>query len=89
MSDEDPKDTASVTDTREEIVLPAGLIVGQAPSEVLDVTRNKRAANETTSASNKVNNGGTTENFDADTREDVLPAGLIVPQATCDNLDAT
>jgi hypothetical protein len=28
MSDEDPKDTDSVTDTREEDVLSAGLIVG-------------------------------------------------------------
>jgi hypothetical protein len=89
MSDEDPKDTDSVTDTREEDVLPAGLIVGQAASDVLDVTRNKRAANEETSASNEVKNSGTTEYFDADTMEDVFPAELIVAQATCDNIDAT
>jgi hypothetical protein len=89
MSDGDPKDTDLVTDTREEDVLPAGLIVAQAASDVLDPTLNKRAANEETSASNKVKNGGTTEYSDADTREDLFPAGLIVAQATCDNLDAT
>jgi hypothetical protein len=60
MSDEDPKDTALVTDTREEDVLPEGLIVEQAASDVLDPTLNKRAANEETSASNEVKNGGTT-----------------------------
>jgi hypothetical protein len=89
MIDEDPKDTDSVTDTREEDVLPAGLIVGQAASDVLDLTRNKRAANKEMSASNEVKNIDTTECFDADTREYVFPAGLIVAQATCDNLDAT
>jgi hypothetical protein len=41
------------------------------------------------SASNEVKNGGTTEYSDADTREDFFPAGLIVAQATCDNLEAT
>jgi hypothetical protein len=70
-------------------VLPAGLIVGQAESDVLDLTQNKNAANEETSASNEVKNGGTTEYFDADTREDVFPAGFIVAQDTCENLDAT
>jgi hypothetical protein len=45
MSDKNTKATASVTNTREEDVLPAGLIVGQAASDVLDPTRNKRAAN--------------------------------------------
>jgi hypothetical protein len=89
MSDGDPKDTDLVTDTREEDVLPAGLIVAQAARDVFDPTLNKRAANEETSASNEVKNGGTTEYFDADTREDVFPAGLIVAEATCDNLDAT
>jgi hypothetical protein len=89
MSEEDPKDTASVTDTREEDVFPVGLIVGQATSDLLDINRNKRAANKETSASNEVNNGGTSEHFDAETREDVFPTGLIVDQATCDNLDAT
>jgi hypothetical protein len=89
MIDEDPKDTASFTDTREEDVLPAGLIVGQAASDILDLTRNKRAANEEMSAPNEVKNGGTTEYFDADTRENMFPEGLIVAQATCDNLDAT
>jgi hypothetical protein len=89
INDEDPKDTASVTDTSEEDVLPAGLIVGQAAIDVLDVTRNKRAANEEMSTSNEVNDGGTSEHFDAGTREDVFTTGLIVAQATCDNLDAT
>jgi hypothetical protein len=89
MSNKDPKDTASVTDTWEEDVLSAGLIVGQAASDVLDVTQNKRAANEAKSPSNEVNNGGTTEHFNADTREYVLPAGLIFAQATCDNLHGT
>jgi hypothetical protein len=89
MSDEDPKDTALVSDTREEDVLPAGLIVAQAASDVLDPTLNKRAANEETSASNEVKNGGTTEYSYADTREDLSPAGLIVAQATRDNLDTT
>jgi hypothetical protein len=89
MSDEDPKDTALVSDTREEDVLPAGLIVAQAASDVLDPTLNKRAANEETSASNEIKNGGTTEYSDADTREDLSPAGLIVAQVTRDNLDTT
>jgi hypothetical protein len=89
MSYEDPKDTALVSDTREEDVIPAGLIVAQAASDILDPTLNKRAANEETSASNEVKNGGTTLYSDADTREDLSPAGLIVAQATCDNLDAT
>jgi hypothetical protein len=70
-------------------VLPAGLIVGQAAIDVLDPTRNKRAANEETSAFDEVKNGGTTLYLDADTREDVFPAGLIVAQATHDNIDAT
>jgi hypothetical protein len=87
MSDEDPKETALVYDTREENVLPARLIVAQAASDVLDPTLNKRAANEETSTSNEVKNGGTTEYSDADTREDFSPAGVIVAQATCDNLD--
>jgi hypothetical protein len=89
MSDEDPKDTYLVSDTREEDVLPAGLIVVQAASDVLDPTLNKRAANEETSASNEIKNGGTTEYSDADTREDLSPAGLIVAQVTRDNLDTT
>jgi hypothetical protein len=70
-------------------LLLAGFIVGQAASDVLDVTQNKRAVNEATRASNEVNNGGMSEFFDADTTKDVLPAGLIVAQAICDNLDAT
>jgi hypothetical protein len=89
MSDKDPKYTALVSDTREKYVLPAGLIVAQAARDVFDPTLNKRAANEETSASNEVKNGGTTEYSDADTREDFSPTGLIVAQATCDNIDAT
>jgi hypothetical protein len=88
MSDKDPKDTDLVTDTMEEDVLPEELIVAQAASDILDPTLNKRAANEETSASNEVKNGGTTEYSDADTREDLSPAGFIVAQETCDNLDA-
>jgi hypothetical protein len=103
MSDEDPKYTASVADTREEYVLPAGLIVGQATRDILDVTQAMSASNEfnnqathdvlditqATSATNEVNNQATSENLDAITGEDVILAGLIVAQATIDDLDAT
>jgi hypothetical protein len=60
ISDKDPKDTSLVSDKREEDVLPAGLIVAQAAIDVLDPTLNKRAANEETSTSKEVKNGGTT-----------------------------
>jgi hypothetical protein len=103
MSDEDPKDTDSVADTREEDVLPAGLIVGQATSDALNVTQVTSTANEVknqptsdfldvthaTSAANEVKNQPTSENLDADTREDMVPAGFLVAQATSDDLDAT
>jgi hypothetical protein len=46
MSNEDPKDTYVVTDTREEDVIPAGLGVGQATIDVLDVTQVMSTANE-------------------------------------------
>jgi exopolyphosphatase/pppGpp-phosphohydrolase len=81
MSDKDPKDTDSVTDTREDVV-PAGLIVGQAISDVLDVTR-------ATSAINELKNQATSENLDdnksTNAADDVSDIVLENMQATVDS----
>jgi hypothetical protein len=82
MSDEDPKDTATVTDIREEDVFTAVLIVRQAARDVLNVSQKKRAVNkvknqatsdvldvtQTMSTSNEVKNQATSGNSNADTR---------------------